>query len=93
MGKEGCSMKDIERNTGMGRKTVQYILNNPIYYGFRKLSKTETDYEDDLITKVSKITHWVKHTYPILIDKYVLEKCFVIFNIKERIKETNWSTN
>ena len=83
----GASSKEIEQTVGVGRKTIEYILRNPVYYGWRKLVDKEIKRESGLIVDVIKTTRWVKHSYPLIIDSRILEKCFTMFDIGSRIKE------
>lgn len=84
----GSSELDIKKETGVDRKTIHYILRNPIYYGYRKLVTTTTDREEGLMVRTRKHTIWVKHDYPIIVEKEILAKCFIMFDIANKIKET-----
>ena len=88
---QGVSHSEIARQVGMPRTTIITMLKNPVYYGYRRITRTivKKD-ENDLITSSEKKITWRKHGYDLLIkNKKHLEICFEKYGIREIIGEVN----
>jgi len=87
---QGDSHSEISYATGVARSTIITMLKNPVYYGYRKISRTYTEKdENDLIISSERKSWWVKHTYELIVDNKYLEKCFVRYNISSLIGDLN----
>jgi site-specific DNA recombinase len=88
---EGYSHTEISIHVGIPRTTIISILNNPVYYGWRRITRTyvEKD-ENDLIISSKKVVTWVKHDYQRIVKKQeYLDKCFQRYKIDKIIRGDN----
>lgn len=73
---DGLSAGDISREVGIPRTTIIDILKNPVYYGWRRLTKrSKTKNTDDIIVSAEETVTWVPHKYQIIVDKEYLNSC------------------
>jgi len=84
---EGASHSEIAIQVPqVARTSIITILSNPIYYGFRKLSKREVLKDDSgLITSAKRIEWWVKHDYEGIVEQKYLDVCFRRYRISDKI--------
>jgi DNA invertase Pin-like site-specific DNA recombinase len=81
---DGLSAGEISREVGIPRTTIIGILENPVYYGYRKLTRrNKTKNTDDLIISSEEKTTWVKHDYPLIVSEDILKSCKAY--IKEKV--------
>ena len=88
---QGISHSDIAGSVSLPRTSIITILKNPVYYGYRKISRTHTvKDENDLIVSSKRKIWWVRHNYRLIVKKEYLESCFDRYDISEVINSEPW---
>jgi DNA invertase Pin-like site-specific DNA recombinase len=83
----GETHSNISKSIGIPRTTIITILQNPVYYGYRKLSKMEMEKDESgLITSSNRKEWWVKHNYEIIVKQEYLDVCWIRYNIKSLVE-------